>query len=260
MQLHLVARLAFKTNSPPHLPLPRASGLGTLTRLLTWNVVWLIFSPANTIQINHYRYSQTFGKFSLLTSLETRRHTLTYIHRQRKSIHYFSTSIPGWHKRGVVGHFSSQEMLCINWYQYSQNIWKIDTKKQTNAITAIQLQYQVGINVVWLTISPAKRCCASIDINTLKTFEKSTQKPTNAIITFQLQWQVGINVVWLIVSPAKTLHINLLNKRILVCSGVEQVGHHHALSHHHHHYHHHHYHISITITITSSWTSSPKGS
>ena len=213
MQLHLVARLAFKTNSPPHLPLPRASGLGTLTRLLTWNVVWLIFSPANTIQINHYRYSQTFGKFSLLTSLETRRHTLTYIHRQRKSIHYFSTSIPGWHKRGVVGHFSSQEMLCINWYQYSQNIWKIDTKKQTNAITTIQLQYQVGINVVWL-----------------------------------------------IVSPAKTLHINLLNKRILVCSGVEQVGHHHALSHHHHHYHHHHYHISITITITSSWTSSPKGS
>ena len=213
MQLHLVARLAFKTNSPPHLPLPRASGLGTLTRLLTWNVVWLIFSPANTIQINHYRYSQTFGKFSLLTSLETRRHTLTYIHRQRKSIHYFSTSIPGWHKRGVVGHFSSQEMLCINWYQHSQNIWKIDTKKQTNAI-----------------------------------------------ITFQLQYQVGINVVWLIVSPAKTLHINLLNKRILVCSGVEQVGHHHALSHHHHHYHHHHYHISITITITSSWTSSPKGS
>ena len=128
MQLHLVARLAFKTNSPPHLPIPRASGLGTLTRLLTWNVVWLIFSPANTIQINHYRYSQTFGKFSLLTSLETRRHTLTYIHRQRKSIHYFSTSIPGWHKRGVVGHFSSQEMLCINWYQHSQNIWKIHTK------------------------------------------------------------------------------------------------------------------------------------
>ena len=196
MQLHLVARLAFKTNSPPHLPLPRASGLGTLTRLLTWNVVWLIFSPANTIQINHYRYSQTFGKFSLLTSLETRRHTLTYIHRQRKSIHYFSTSIPGWHKRGVVGHFSSQEMLCINWYQHSLNIWKIDTKKQTNAI-----------------------------------------------ITFQLQWQVGINVVWLIVSPAKTLHINLLNKRILVCSGVEQVGHHHAYHHHHH--------IFITITITS---------
>ena len=110
MQLHLVARLAFKTNSPPHLPLPRASGLGTLTRLLTWNVVWLIFSPANTIQINHYRYSQTFGKFSLLTSLETRRHTLTYIHRQRKSIHYFSTSIPGWHKRGLVDRLSSQDV------------------------------------------------------------------------------------------------------------------------------------------------------
>ena len=30
--------------------------------------------------------------------------------------------------------------------------------------------------------------------------------------------------MWLIVSPAKTLHINLLTKRILVCSGVEQGG------------------------------------
>ena len=95
-------------------------------------------------------------------------------------------------------------------------------------------------DVMFVKILRNKRDCAMVQV----------AKPHQAQQVKQCLDQAKIGGNKLCVSFSRV--DNLLNKRILVCSGVEQVGHHHALSHHHHHYHHHHYHISITITITSS--------